>query len=122
MFQFQANHSFDKRYAEASRICAKYPDRIPVIVEKATKTDLPDIDKHKFLVPKDLTVGQFVHIIRKRIKLTPEKAIFMFVNNTLAPTASLMSSLYEQHKNEDGFLYTAISGESCFGNEFLKIL
>ena len=117
MFQFQANHSFDKRHAEASRIRAKYPDRIPVIVERAPKTDIPDIDKHKFLVPNDLTVGQFVYVIRKRIKLTPEKAMFMFVNNTLPPTASLMSSLYKQHKDVDGFLYTSISGETTFGKK-----
>jgi GABA(A) receptor-associated protein len=37
----------DKRKAEAERILAKYPDRIPVICEKAEKSDIPDIDKKK---------------------------------------------------------------------------
>ncbi|MQM14157.1 hypothetical protein Taro_047087 [Colocasia esculenta] len=36
-----------RRQAEASRIREKYPDRIPVIVEKAEKNDIPDIDKKK---------------------------------------------------------------------------
>lgn len=40
----------------------------------------------RFLVPADLTVGQFVYVIRKRIKLSPEKAIFVFVRNVLPPT------------------------------------
>ena len=40
-------------------------------------------------------VGQFVHVIRKRIKLTPEKAIFIFVNNVLPPNPALMSTIYE---------------------------
>jgi hypothetical protein len=31
-------------------------------------------------------VGQFVYVIRKRIKLSPEKAIFIFVKNVLPPT------------------------------------
>jgi hypothetical protein len=36
-------------------------------------------------------VGQFVYVIRKRIKLSPEKAIFIFVKNVLPPTGrSLM--------------------------------
>jgi hypothetical protein len=52
-----------------------------------------------------LTVGQFVYVIRKRIKLSPEKAIFIFVDEVLPPTAALMSSIYEEHKDEDGFLY-----------------
>lgn len=44
-------------------------------------------------------------MIRKRIKLSPEKAIFIFVDEVLPPTAALMSSIYEEHKDEDGFLY-----------------
>jgi GABA(A) receptor-associated protein len=43
-------------------------------------------------------VGQFVYVIRKRIKLAPEKAIFIFVNEVLPPTAALMSAIYEEHK------------------------
>ena len=37
-------------------------------------------------MPGDLTVGQFVYVIRKRIRVSPEKAIFMFVKNVLPPT------------------------------------
>jgi hypothetical protein len=42
---------------------------------------------------------------RKRIKLSPEKAIFIFVDDILPPTAALMSSIYEEHKDEDGELF-----------------
>ena len=35
----------ERRKAEAARMREKYPDRIPVIVEKAAGGDLPDIDK-----------------------------------------------------------------------------
>lgn len=51
-----------------------------------------------------MTVGQFVYVIRKRIKLSPEKAIFIFVDEVLPPTAALMSSIYEEHKDEDGYV------------------
>lgn len=112
---FKGEHPLEKRKAEAGRIKEKYPDRIPVIVEKAEKSDIPDIDKKKYLVPSDLTVGQFVYVIRKRIKLSPEKAIFIFVKNVLPPTAALMSSIYDDHKDEDGFLYIQYSGENTFG-------
>ena len=37
----------------------------------------------RYLVPADLSVGQFVYVVRKRIKLGAEKAIFVFVKNTL---------------------------------------
>ncbi|MCO5602471.1 hypothetical protein L7F22_056603 [Adiantum nelumboides] len=113
---FKQEHDLDKRKAEAARIREKYFDRIPVIVEKAERSDIPDIDKKKYLVPADLTVGQFVYVIRKRIKLNAEKAIFIFVNNVLPPTAAIMSAIYDEHKDEDGFLYVTYSGENTFGS------
>jgi GABA(A) receptor-associated protein len=54
-------------------------------------------------------------VIRKRIKFNPEKAIFIFVNEMLPPTAALISSIYEEHKDEDNFLYITYSGENTFG-------
>ena len=49
----------------------------------------------RYLVPADLTVGQFVYVIRKRIKVGPEKAIFMFVKNTLPPTGGFTQFRYQ---------------------------
>ncbi|CAA0813974.1 Autophagy-related protein 8c [Striga hermonthica] len=112
---FKLEHPLERRQAEAARIREKYPDRIPVIVEKAERSDIPDIDKKKYLVPADLTVGQFVYVVRKRIKLSAEKAIFIFVKNILPPTAAMMSAIYEENKDEDGFLYMTYSGENTFG-------
>uniref|UniRef100_A0A6A7GDF7 Autophagy-related protein 8 n=1 Tax=Hirondellea gigas TaxID=1518452 RepID=A0A6A7GDF7_9CRUS len=114
--EFKAKYTFENRGQESGRIRSKYPDRIPVICEKAENSDIDRIDKKKYLVPSDLTVGQFVYVIRKRMKLNPEKAIFIFVNkNVLPSTGSLMSKLYEEHKDEDGFLYVTYSGENTFG-------
>ncbi|VVA21583.1 Hypothetical predicted protein [Prunus dulcis] len=113
---FKLDHSLERRQAEAGRIREKYPDRIPVIVEKAARSNIPDIDKKKYLVPADLSVGQFVYVVRKRIKLEAEKAIFVFVKNTLPPTAAVMSTIYEENKDEDGFLYLTYSGENVFGS------
>ncbi|CAO2827253.1 unnamed protein product [Amaranthus hypochondriacus] len=112
---FKEENSLEKRCAEAARIRAKYPDRIPVIVEKAENSDITSIDKKKYLVPADLTIGQFVYVIRKRIKLSPEKAIFIFVDNVLPSTGSIVSAVYEEKKDEDGFLYVTYSGENTFG-------
>lgn len=143
--------SIEKRKSEAERIRAKYMDRVPVICEKADRSDIPDIDKKKYLVPagkcyvvaslsffvlfwsdfwfepsihltfffpllSDLTVGQFHYVIRKRIKLAPEKALFLFCSNSIPPNAALMSTVYEEQKDEDGFLYIQYSGESTFGD------
>ncbi|RXM36730.1 Gamma-aminobutyric acid receptor-associated protein-like 1 [Acipenser ruthenus] len=66
-----------------------------VIVEKAPKARVPNLDKRKYLVPSELTVGQFYFLIRKRIHLRPEDALFFFINNTIPPTSATMGLLYQ---------------------------
>lgn len=46
-WSYKEENSFEKRRAEGEKIRRKYPDRIPVIVEKAPKSRLPDLDKKK---------------------------------------------------------------------------
>jgi GABA(A) receptor-associated protein len=107
--------SIEERKKDSLRIRKKYPDRLPIIVQKAKKSNIPEIDKKKYLVPAELSVGQFVYVIRKRIQLTPEQAIFVFVNNVLPPTAMSISELFDKHVSEDGYLYVTYSGENTFG-------
>eukprot|EP00933_Yihiella_yeosuensis_P013260 TRINITY_DN1236_c0_g1_i1.p1 TRINITY_DN1236_c0_g1~~TRINITY_DN1236_c0_g1_i1.p1 ORF type:complete len:130 (+),score=40.58 TRINITY_DN1236_c0_g1_i1:116-505(+) len=115
---------FEKRKEEAKRILAKYPDRIPVICEKAARSDIPEIDKKKFLVPGSMLCGEFKYIIHKHISqaasgvtIAADQAIYLFVNNTgTSPkTGTLMSEVYDQYKAEDGFLYITYSAENTLG-------
>lgn len=111
---YKDRNSFDQRKIECNSILQRHKDRFPVIVEKS-QSSLFDIDKHKFLVPGETTIGQFLYILRKRIKLKQDESIYIFINNTMPPTAALMSKIYNEHKDQDGFLYVTFSGESTFG-------
>ena len=109
------NSENNQKKNESKNILERYPDRIPIIVNKQENSLIPDIDKKKYLVPEDLTMGQFMYVIRKRIKLDAEQAIFLFVNGMLPSTSETMEKIYAKHKNEDGFLYITYSGENTFG-------
>ncbi|WOL16414.1 autophagy-related protein [Canna indica] len=115
MTSFKDEFSFGERLAEARDIVAKYPDRVPVIVERFSRCDLPIMEKRKYLVPRDMSVGQFIHILGSRLHLSQGKALFVFVKNTLPQTATLLDSIYESYKDEDGFLYMCYSSEKTFG-------
>lgn len=116
MSKFQKEHPFEKRLNEAKKIREKFPDRVPIIVEMDRRSsDLPELDKKKYLVPKDITVGKFIATLRDRIKLKPEKAIFLLVNNMLPPTSQLIGQMDQKHRNDDFFVYCSISGEGVFG-------
>ena len=118
-YDFKKKFDFDARRQESTRIVGKYPDRVPVIVQRmgGKRGDaVPEIDKHKFLVPNDLPAGQFVYVIRKRIKLDAVQALYMFCGSGVLPaTHTMMSQLYQRHKDEDGFLYISYTGENTFG-------
>tara|TARA_B110001450_G_scaffold57501_1_gene54131 strand:- start:693 stop:1061 length:369 start_codon:yes stop_codon:yes gene_type:complete len=103
------------RIDETTRIRAKYPERVPIIVKKAAGSILKDIDKSKYLAPVDMTLSQFIIIIRKRVKIESDKAIFVFIDNVLPPLSASMIYLYENMKSHDGFLYIYYNGESTFG-------
>lgn len=114
---FRQRFSYSERTNESVRIREKFPGRIPVIVErsKSTISIIPHIDKEKFLVPGDLTVSQLVHIIRHRIELSSEMALFIYVGNTLPTTGTLIRELYSHYADVDGFLYITYCGENTFG-------
>ena len=101
---FQSKHSFLKRKEESDRILAKYPDRVPVICERITRR-INELDRKKYLCPGDLSLANFMYVIRKRMKLEPEKAIYLFIYDKLCPTSALLSQIYDENKDEDGFLY-----------------
>merc|ERR1712023_314640 len=54
-WQYKEEHPYEKRRAEGEKIRRKYPDRVPVIVEKSPKARIGDLDKKKYLVPSDLS-------------------------------------------------------------------
>lgn len=111
-FNLRLFHFFfpEQRKKDASKIREKYPQRIPVrldkfwflrfsslvtcfslfiyqvVVERVKKSNIADIDKHKFLVPHDISVAQFIWIIRKRIHLPPERSLFLFVGKVIPQT------------------------------------
>ena len=114
--KYRKNVTFDERKLKASIILKQHPDRIPVVVECSEELQsIHPLKKNKFIVPFELTLAQFLFVIRKHMKLDPEYAIFVFINNKLHPVTSLVGTIYAQEKDEDGFMYMDVFQESTFG-------
>ena len=60
-------------------------------------------------------MGQFLYVVRKRLRLAPEKAIFLFVGNSIAPSTSSINDIYNYNQDADGFLYITYGLENVFG-------
>lgn len=115
MSNFRKKYSLKARKLESLRILGKNPSRIPIIIEPHSKELAAKFTKIKYLVPGELTVGQFINVIRNRIKLNPAEALFIMFNNTCPSNNQLLSNIYKTHKSEDLFLYAHITKENTFG-------
>lgn len=103
----------EERIQISQKIFSKYPQKVPIIVD--CKKELK-LDKNKYIVPNDLTVGQFMYILKKRININHEQSIFLLCNNQLVINTELINNLFNRQKDYDGFLYIIILLENTFGN------
>ncbi|CEM09644.1 unnamed protein product [Vitrella brassicaformis CCMP3155] len=144
MASYKEKEPFEKRCQESARILEKYPNRIPVIVEKGKRTSLPQISKTKFLVPKEMTIAEFCAIIQKHINdqgdesptaqpdnaagrtspATPDashrrrahqQTLYLLCKGVWTERGSKMSEVFAKYKDDDGFLYFTYMAETVFG-------
>lgn len=111
---FKTNSSFDERKEYSKLLGLKFPDRVPVIVD--ADDDLK-IEKTKFLIPRSKSIGEFLFLIRKKIKLKKEEALYIFVNNQIPRHSKLMSEIFQEHKSACGFLFVELKKEATFGDQ-----
>jgi len=106
-----------ERIDTSNQIMQKYTNRVPIIIDCTNNIEL---DKKKYIVSIDLTVGQFLYTIKKRIKLESHESIFLLTNNMLLNNTENISLVYSKFKAVDGFLYIIISKENVFGISFKR--
>ena len=105
----------EARCAEAARVRAQYPTRRPILLERVSSTNIALLDKRKYLVPADDTLGQFVAHLRMRLRLDATKALFLYAGTTLPSCSARIADVYERHRAKDGFLYLRYGAENTFG-------
>ncbi|CAB1455055.1 unnamed protein product [Pleuronectes platessa] len=117
MMPFKQRRCLETRKDEVSSIRSKFPNKLPVIVERYIREkSLPLLDKTKFLVPFELTLGQFLCLLRNKIDLESTQALFLLVaERSMSSMSSSMGDVYSRHSDTDGFLYITYASQEVFG-------
>ena len=110
---YKKKYSLEERKSKFNEIIKKYPGKCPIICY--TSPELPDLRNSKFLVATDICYTNFLFSVRKNLNVTSEQAIYMFINEKLMSSNRLIGEIYENNKEEDGFLYVYICSENTFG-------
>ena len=98
---------------KGARLRDKFPDRVPVIFNCHKDVDM---ERNKFLVNNETTLGELLVIIRKQINLKRSEGLFTLIQNTLPPNTETISNLYEKfYDKNDHILYIDLTKENTFG-------
>ena len=103
------------RNKTVDQVLQKYPTKVPIHITKKEGSAINELEKKKYLVSKDFTMGQFVATIRKYLRLEPSDAIFLFIDNMLVNCTVSADDLYNSKKSPDGILYIKYASEEVFG-------
>jgi hypothetical protein len=114
-FAYDTHKSFEDRQKEATEILRKYPDKIPVIVEPCSNNKDTNLDRNKFLCPRDISISQFLLILRNRLNLKATQSIYLFINNKTPPNSAQMGDIYLNYCDTDKFLKIKYGLETFFG-------
>ena len=87
--------------------------RIVVWIRHDAETTYP-LGKGRFIVSPDLPMASILQRVRKRMRLRPDQAIFMFADNTLISPQSLAREVHSKHAKE-GVLHLTCAKENVFG-------
>ena len=111
---FRERFSAEQRAAECVR-ASRREGYVPTIIEPHGAS-APPLDKEKYLLPADLTCAQLIYVVRKRLRMLPSEALFLFCHSTMIHGAMPIRDLHFRFAcQEDGFLYVCYSLENAFG-------
>ena len=114
--EFKRSMPLEQRQGQSRNMLTKHPGKVPIIIERANgATEAEQIDRKKFLVPRGMSMGQMACIVRKRLHLPQEQALFLFVCGKIMPVTMTVSDAHTCHADEDGFLYITFNMENTFG-------
>ena len=119
-FKFkQENSDVNQRKQSSDKIKQQFQDKIPIIVEKDPRAKtLDDIDKTKYLVPKEISVTQFSFMLRKRLQLKENDAFFLIAKCKYTIMGeNTMDDVYNKYSDkDDGYLYIVYTSKEIWGH------
>lgn len=116
-FSFRMKYTYDNRETESNRILAKHKGKIPVVIEKNEKSNVPELDKYVHIIAENITIAQILLLIRKKVKLQSSDSLFLTIGNYeyIPGLNENLKDLYEKYKDPDGFLYLMYSKLEAHG-------
>jgi GABA(A) receptor-associated protein len=112
---FKIETTLDHRKLLSAKIqnTEKTKDRIPVII---SYTDDITLSKYKYLCPPDMDLSGVIKNIRQHSSIDHMQTIYVLIHNKMMSTNRSILNIYDNHRDEDGFLYITVATDNSFGS------
>lgn len=101
----------ENRITINDKIILTYYNKLPIILDSKNIK----LEKHKYIVPNNITIAQFLYTLRNKITINSSESIFLFHKSFLIDPGQDIKIIYNKFKDEDGFLYLLVEKENVFG-------
>ena len=115
-FKSKAKLDKKKRKEQSQYLLTKYPDKVPVILEKDPSSKILELKKTNFLLEKKSTVNQLLQLIRRKTELKEGEALFLQAKAKYGISGEkTIGEIYKEYKDDDGFIYIMYTTELIYG-------
>lgn len=105
-----------RRMAITEKALEVHPGCVPVIVERASWSNLKHLDKKQYLVPSNMTGAMFMFVIRRRLNMPSHQGLWLTSGSIMLTSCCVMGEFYSRNRApDDRFLYICYYEENVFG-------
>ena len=114
MGRFKEVKPFEERRKMFLTIMNKCENKIPIIIETDKRASLNFFSLAISIKPTR-SVYKIIQTTRKKIAIPENEALYFYCNKKLLMGKRVIGEIYEQHKDEDGFLYITVTSLESMG-------
>jgi GABA(A) receptor-associated protein len=101
----------NKNLKRSRQLREKYPNHLPVIV----LTDILKIEKKKYLVSKQSTLGNFMYLLKSKININKNEGMIFIIEKKMPVLSDTIEEIYKLNSCSDEYLYITVLIENTFG-------
>ena len=113
-YELFKSKTLEERKKKSETYIEQNPERVPVFI--INKKAAFQLERLKFLIPKTYKIQSLLKTIRNSNKLNKEQSLYISSNKRILSIVKEIGEIYNDDKDEDGFLYLEVTNIEAFGS------
>jgi GABA(A) receptor-associated protein len=99
-FKYKTTTPLKDRKKKAEEIIKKYPDKVPIILERAPNSDINIITSEKYVIPGCFDGNQLLYSLQYKLPKNSNQSLFLLIEGKITfDLKTKLIDLYNKYKN-----------------------